>query len=108
MQQRRLGRTGLVVSELCLGTMTFGSMADEAASLACLDKAFDAGVDFIDVAERDRAFDDHGEPVHERGVVAAFPGLYFVGLRFQHTPVSHLLYGAGNDARYIAEHIARR
>ena len=51
MQQRRLGRTGLVVSELCLGTMTFGSMADEAASLACLDKAFDAGVDFIDVAE---------------------------------------------------------
>ncbi|MGH0029579.1 MAG: aldo/keto reductase, partial [Myxococcota bacterium] len=39
------------VSELCLGTMTFGSMADEAAGLACLDKAFDAGVDFIDIAE---------------------------------------------------------
>jgi aryl-alcohol dehydrogenase-like predicted oxidoreductase len=39
------------VSEICLGTMTFGSMADEAESLAILDRAFDAGVDFIDVAE---------------------------------------------------------
>ena len=51
MQYRRLGRSGLVVSEIGLGTMTFGSMADEAASLACLDKAFDAGVNFLDAAE---------------------------------------------------------
>ncbi len=51
MKQRRLGRSGLVVSELCIGTMTFGNMADEAASFAILDKAFDHGVDFIDVAE---------------------------------------------------------
>ena len=51
MKQRTLGRTGLTVSEICLGTMTFGSMADEATSLRCLDKAFDDGVDFIDIAE---------------------------------------------------------
>jgi aryl-alcohol dehydrogenase-like predicted oxidoreductase len=51
MKQRQLGRSGLRVSEICLGTMTFGSMADEATSLRCLDKAFDAGVDFIDAAE---------------------------------------------------------
>lgn len=51
MKQRLLGRTGISVSEICLGTMTFGSMADESASLRCLDQAFDAGVDFIDVAE---------------------------------------------------------
>lgn len=51
MKSRRLGRTGLVVSEIGLGTMTFGSMADEAASTAILDKAFDHGVDFLDVAE---------------------------------------------------------
>jgi len=51
MQQRRLGRSGLLVSEIGLGTMTFGSMADEADSHACLDKAFDAGVNFLDVAE---------------------------------------------------------
>jgi aryl-alcohol dehydrogenase-like predicted oxidoreductase len=51
VKQRRLGRTGLVVSEIGLGTMTFGSMADEAASRAILDKAFEAGIDLIDVAE---------------------------------------------------------
>ncbi len=51
MRHRRLGKSGLVVSEICLGTMTFGSMADENESLAILNKAFDAGVDFIDVAE---------------------------------------------------------
>jgi len=51
MKQRQLGRSGLRVSEICLGTMTFGSMADEAASLRCLDQAIDAGVDFIDTAE---------------------------------------------------------
>jgi aryl-alcohol dehydrogenase-like predicted oxidoreductase len=51
MKQRRLGRTGLVVSEICLGTMTFGSMADEATSFAILDEAFEKGVDFLDAAE---------------------------------------------------------
>lgn len=51
MKRRRLGRSGLVVSELCMGTMTFGVQADEAESHAILDKAFDAGVNFLDVAE---------------------------------------------------------
>ncbi len=51
MKYRRLGRTGLVVSEIGLGTMTFGSMADEAQSRAILDRAFDAGVNFLDIAE---------------------------------------------------------
>lgn len=51
MKQRRLGRTGLVVSEICLGTMTFGNQADERTSRAILDRAYDAGVDFLDIAE---------------------------------------------------------
>jgi len=51
MRTRRLGRTGISVPEICLGTMTFGSMADEATSLRCLDMAWDAGVTFIDTAE---------------------------------------------------------
>jgi aryl-alcohol dehydrogenase-like predicted oxidoreductase len=51
MRQRTLGRTGLRVSQICLGTMTFGTLADEAQALRCLDRAFDAGVDFIDTAE---------------------------------------------------------
>ena len=51
MNRRRLGRSALMVSEIGMGTMTFGSMADEATSFAILDKAFDAGVNFIDAAE---------------------------------------------------------
>jgi aryl-alcohol dehydrogenase-like predicted oxidoreductase len=51
MKRRRLGRTGLLVSEICLGTMTFGSMADESTSRRILDAAVDAGVDFLDIAE---------------------------------------------------------
>jgi len=51
MKHRRLGRTGLVVSEICLGTMTFGNQADERSSFAILDRAYDAGVDFFDIAE---------------------------------------------------------
>ncbi len=51
MQHVRLGRTGLRVSRLCLGTMTFGYQVDEAASFAILDKAFGAGVTFLDTAD---------------------------------------------------------
>jgi aryl-alcohol dehydrogenase-like predicted oxidoreductase len=47
----RLGTTGLKVSRLCLGTMTFGTQADEKESFAILNKAFDAGVNFIDTAD---------------------------------------------------------
>ena len=51
MDIRRLGRTGLKVSEICLGTMTFGNQADEATAHAIMDKAFDAGVFFFDTAD---------------------------------------------------------
>lgn len=51
MERRRLGRSGLVVTDLCMGTMTFGLQADEAESFAILDRAYDAGIDFYDAAE---------------------------------------------------------
>ena len=51
MQHTRLGRTGLSVSRLCLGTMTFGLQCDEATSHAILDRAFDAGMTFLDTAD---------------------------------------------------------
>lgn len=51
MKKNRLGRSGVVVSDICMGTMTFGSMADEAMSLRILDRAYDAGIDFYDTAE---------------------------------------------------------
>jgi 1-deoxyxylulose-5-phosphate synthase len=47
----RLGRTGLKVSRICLGTMTFGIQCDEAQSRAILDHAADRGVSFIDTAD---------------------------------------------------------
>jgi len=51
MKQRRLGRTGLVVSEIGMGTMTFGSMADESTSHAIMDRAIEHGINFFDTAE---------------------------------------------------------
>src|SRR5436309_16135574 len=51
MNQRRLGRTGLKVSEICLGTMTFGHQCDEKTSFAIMNKAAEHGVYFIDTAD---------------------------------------------------------
>ena len=51
MKTHRLGRTGLKVSEICLGTMTFGHQCDEGTSFAILDRAVEAGVTFIDTAD---------------------------------------------------------
>jgi aryl-alcohol dehydrogenase-like predicted oxidoreductase len=51
MKIRRLGNTGLKVSEICLGTMTFGHQCDERTSGAILDRAAEAGVFFIDTAD---------------------------------------------------------
>lgn len=51
MQHRRLGKSAIVVSDICMGTMTFGSQTDEAAALRILDRCFEAGINFYDTAE---------------------------------------------------------
>jgi aryl-alcohol dehydrogenase-like predicted oxidoreductase len=51
MRTVRLGRTGLKISEICLGTMTFGLQTDRDESFAIMDVAEEAGIDFIDVAD---------------------------------------------------------
>ena len=51
MKTKRMGRTGLKVSEICLGTMTFGRQCDEAKSFAIMDTAVEQGVDFFDTAD---------------------------------------------------------
>jgi aryl-alcohol dehydrogenase (NADP+) len=51
MQHTRLGRTGLNVSRVCLGTMTFGLQVDEPGSRAILDHAAELGVTFLDTAD---------------------------------------------------------
>lgn len=50
MDYRRMGRSGLKVSELCLGTMTFGHGTDQAEATRIVDLAFAAGVNFFDTA----------------------------------------------------------
>ena len=50
MEYRRMGRSGLKVSEICLGTMTFGHGTDEAEARRIVDLAFEAGVNFFDTA----------------------------------------------------------
>ncbi|HVN82656.1 MAG TPA: aldo/keto reductase [Terriglobia bacterium] len=51
MKTKRMGKTGLKVSNICLGTMTFGKQADEAAAIAIMDVAAEHGVNFIDTAD---------------------------------------------------------
>ena len=51
MKTVRMGRTGLRVSEICLGTMTFGYQCDEKTSFAIMNKAAEHGVNFIDTAD---------------------------------------------------------
>src|SRR5919205_1163296 len=51
MDIRRMGRTGLKVSAICLGTMTFGNQADEPTAFAIMDRAAAAGVSFFDTAD---------------------------------------------------------
>ena len=51
MEYRRLGRSGLKISPLCLGAMMFGGPTDEPASRAIIDAARDQGINFIDTAD---------------------------------------------------------
>ena len=69
---------------------------------------YQANYDFIKPLNKDMVFDRAGQPVHKRGVIAASPNLYFVGLRFQYTVGSHSIYGVGKDAQYVAQCIAER
>jgi aryl-alcohol dehydrogenase-like predicted oxidoreductase len=63
MELRTLGRTGVKVSALCLGTMTFGNEADEDASRAIVDRYLAAGGNFVDTAD-----------VYQRGVAEEITG----------------------------------
>ncbi|TCQ19372.1 aldo/keto reductase [Rhizobium sp. PP-CC-3G-465] len=51
MNYKHLGRTGLKVSPLCLGTMNFGEFTDEATSFDIMDSALDAGINYFDTAD---------------------------------------------------------
>src|ERR1700739_1675293 len=66
MQYRQLGRSGLKISPICLGTMMFGGPADEATSGRIAARAREAGVNFIDTA--DAYSNGHSEQVVGRAI----------------------------------------
>ncbi|NBU97347.1 MAG: aldo/keto reductase, partial [Spirochaetia bacterium] len=51
MKKRRIGKSGIVVSEIGLGTMTFGSSCEESVANLILEEAYNSGIDFYDTAE---------------------------------------------------------
>lgn len=79
MKIKRLGRTGLKVSEICLGTMTFGNQCDEPASHAIMDKAFEHGVTFFDTAD----VYPLGGTLESKGRTEEFIGSWLKGRREQ-------------------------
>ena len=52
MDMRKLGRSGLTVSPICLGTMMFGDQTEEKEAQRIIAHARDAGVNFIDTADQ--------------------------------------------------------
>ncbi|AJY73926.1 aldo/keto reductase [Paenibacillus beijingensis] len=104
METRNLGKTGLKVSSLCLGTMTFGVQADHETSFAIMDKALDAGVTFIDTAD--------GYPLgavwSQTGKTEEIIGQWLQGKRSQVVLATkcHLQVGPGaNDRGLSRKHI---
>ena len=70
MEYRPLGRTGVKVSELCLGCMTFGNTTEPEDSYAIVDRAIDAGINFLDTANvysRGRSEEVTGEALKLNG-----------------------------------------
>ncbi len=64
MQYTTLGRTGLQVSRLCLGTMNFGPQTSEADSFAIMDQALETGINFIDTANVYGVYTAPGDTSH--------------------------------------------
>lgn len=79
MEHVRLGKTGLMVSRLCLGTMTFGLQCDEQTSNSILDRAAEGGVTFLDTADSYPA----GGDLSTSGVTEQLLGKWLNGKRDQ-------------------------
>jgi aryl-alcohol dehydrogenase-like predicted oxidoreductase len=104
MEHTRLGRTGLQVSRLCLGTMTFGLQNDERASVAILDRAAEGGIDFIDTSD---AYPLGGD-LTTRGVTEEILGRWLQGKRDRFivatkcfAPTGPAPFDAGNSRKHI-------
>jgi 1-deoxyxylulose-5-phosphate synthase len=104
MEHTRLGRTGLQVSRLCLGTMTFGLQRDEPAAVAILDRAAEGGIDFIDTSD---AYPLGGD-LSTRGVTEEILGRWlqrkrdrFIVATKCFAPTGPSPFDAGNSRKHI-------
>jgi aryl-alcohol dehydrogenase (NADP+) len=104
MDHVRLGRTGLQVSRLCLGTMTFGLQCDESTAGAILDRAAEGGVDFIDSSD---AYPLGGD-LSTRGTTEEILGRWLRGKRDRFivatkcfAPTGPAPFDAGNSRKHI-------
>lgn len=106
MEYRSLGRTGLKVSRLCLGTMNFGPQTSEAESFTIMDRALELGIDFFDTANV------YGWKIGE-GVTEQILGRWFAqgGGRRERVVLATKVFGkmgeGANDRRLSAYQIRR-
>jgi 1-deoxyxylulose-5-phosphate synthase len=104
MEHARLGRTGLQVSRLCLGTMTFGLQCDEETAVAILDHAAEGGIDFLDTSD---AYPLGGD-LSTRGVTEEIVGRWLHGQRDRFivatkcfAPTGPAPFDGGNSRKHI-------
>jgi aryl-alcohol dehydrogenase-like predicted oxidoreductase len=104
MEHVRLGRSGLQVSRLCLGTMTFGLQTDEPTAHAILDRAAEGGIDFLDTSD---AYPLGGD-LSTRGVTEEIIGRWLRGKRDRFiiatkcfAPTGPAPFDGGNSRKHI-------
>jgi 1-deoxyxylulose-5-phosphate synthase len=104
MDHARLGRTGLQVSRLCLGTMTFGLQSDESTAVAILDRAAEGGIDFLDTSD---AYPLGGD-LSTRGITEEILGRWlhrkrdrFIVATKCFAPTGPAPFDAGNSRKHI-------
>ena len=104
MEHVRLGRSGLQVSRLCLGTMTFGLQSDETTAVAVMDRAAEGGVDFLDSSD---AYPLGGD-LASRGRTEEIIGRWLRGKRDRFiiatkcfAPTGPAPFDAGNSRKHI-------
>jgi len=99
MEYRRLGDTGLMVSELCLGCMTFGREADEGDSREIVDRFLEAGGNFIDTAD-----------VYSKGLSEEITGRAIKGIRDDVVLATEVYFPMGegpNDEGLSRKHVTQ-
>jgi aryl-alcohol dehydrogenase-like predicted oxidoreductase len=111
MDYAHLGRTGLKVSRLALGTMNFGELTDETTGFSIMDEALDAGINFFDTAD---VYGGPQSPDMEKGfgISEEIIGRWLAqGARRDHIVLATKVYqpmGTGSNDRHLSAYHIRR